>query len=122
MARGRMAPFVTPRGLQTEELPYIVRQYVRAARNAMEAGFDGVEVHAANGYLLDQFLNSGTNRRTDEYGGSVVNRARLLLEVVEAVSEVWNADRVGVRLSPMGALNDICDDDLKRPSAVLQKS
>ena len=119
--RGRMVPFVTPRALQTEELPYIVQQYVRAARNALEAGFDGVEVHAANGYLLDQFLNSGTNRRTDEYGGSIENRARLLLNVVEAVSEVWDADRVGVRLSPMGILNDICDDDPEKTFSCVAK-
>jgi len=100
--QGELAPFVTPRALQIEEMPYLVRQYVHGARNALEAGFDGVEVHAANGYLLDQFLESGTNRRTDAYGGSVENRVRLLLEVVEAVSEVWQPDRVGVRLSPLG--------------------
>ena len=109
--QGELVPFVTPRALQIEEMPYLVRQYVRGARNAQEAGFDGVEVHAANGYLLDQFLESGTNRRTDAYGGSVENRVRLLLEVVEAVSEVWQPDRVGVRLSPVGTLNDIHDDD-----------
>lgn len=109
--QGELAPFVTPRALQVEEMPYLVRQYVHGARNALEAGFDGVEVHAANGYLLDQFLESGANNRTDAYGGSVENRVRLLLEVIEAVSEVWQADRVGVRLSPLGALNDIHDDD-----------
>ena len=119
--RGRMAPFVAPRALLTEELPYIVQQYVRAARNAMEAGFDGVEIHAANGYLLDQFLNSGTNRRTDAYGGPIENRARLLLEVVETVSEVWDADRVGVRISPMGVLNDICDDDPEKTFSCVAK-
>jgi N-ethylmaleimide reductase len=108
---GALAPFVTPRALQIEEMPYLVRQYVRGARNALEAGFDGVEVHAANGYLLDQFLESGTNKRTDAYGGSVENRLRLLLEVVEAVSGVWQPERVGVRLSPLGTLNDIQDDD-----------
>ena len=109
--QGELAPFVTPRALQIEEMPYLVRQYVHGARNALDAGFDGVEVHAANGYLLDQFLQSSTNRRTDGYGGSVENRLRLLLEVVEAVSEVWQPDRVGVRLSPLGTLNDIHDDD-----------
>src|SRR5690349_14891742 len=109
--QGELVSFVTPRALQIEEMPYLVRQYVRGSRNALEAGFDGVEVHAANGYLLDQFLESGTNKRTDAYGGSVENRVRLLLEVVEAVGEVWQADRVGVRLSPLGALNDIHDDD-----------
>jgi N-ethylmaleimide reductase len=108
---GELAPFVTPRALQLEEMPYLVRQYERAARHAVQAGFDGVEVHAANGYLLDQFLCSGTNLRTDDYGGTVENRARLLLEVVDAVTTVWNADAVGVRLSPMGAANDIRDDD-----------
>ena len=109
--QGELVPFVTPRALQIEEMPYLVRQYVRGARNALEAGFDGVEVHGANGYLLDQFLESGTNKRTDAYGGSVENRARLLLEVVEAVNQVWEPDRVGVRLSPLGTLNDIHDDD-----------
>jgi N-ethylmaleimide reductase len=84
---------------------------VHGAKNALAAGFDGVEIHAANGYLLDQFIESSTNKRTDEYGGSIENRARLLLEVVEAVSQVWEPDRVGVRLSPLGALNDISDDD-----------
>jgi N-ethylmaleimide reductase len=108
---GELAPFVTPRALQIEELPYLVRQYVRGARNALAAGLDGVEIHAANGYLLDQFIESSTNKRTDDYGGSVENRARLLLEVVEAVSQVWEPNRVGVRLSPLGTLNDISDDD-----------
>ena len=101
----------TPRALQIEEMPYLVRQYCAAARNAMGAGFDGVEVHGANGYLLDQFIESGTNRRTDAYGGPVENRARLLPEVVETVTRVWGSDRVGVRLSPLGTFNDIADDD-----------
>ncbi len=118
---GVMAPFVTPRALQTEELPYLVRQYVRGARNALEAGFDGIEVHAANGYLLDQFLNSSTNRREDEYGGSIENRVRLLLNVVEAVSDIWDADRVGVRLSPMGILNDIGDQDPEKTFSCVAK-
>lgn len=108
---GELVPFVTPRALQIEEMPYIVRQYVRGARNALSAGFDGVEIHAANGYLLDQFINSSTNQRADRYGGAIENRARLLIEVVEAVSEVWDTDRVGVRLSPLGTFNDISDDD-----------
>jgi hypothetical protein len=82
---GELAPFVTPRALQLEEMPYLVRQYERAARNAIKAGLDGVEVHGANGYLLDQFLCSGTNQRTDAYGGPVENRTRLLLEVVDVV-------------------------------------
>lgn len=108
---GEMVPFVAPRALQIEEMPYIVRQYVRGARNAMEAGFEGVEIHAANGYLLDQFINSSTNHRSDRYGGPVENRARLLMEVVEAIIDVWDPDRIGVRLSPMGTFNDVGDED-----------
>jgi N-ethylmaleimide reductase len=91
-------------------MPYIVAQYERAARNAQAADFDGVEIHGANGYLLDQFIETGTNRRTDTYGGPVENRARLLLEVAEAVMRIWGPDRIGVRLSPMGKANDIHDD------------
>src|ERR1700722_17334594 len=106
---GQLVPFVRPRALQIEEMPYIVQQYVRGARNALAAKFDGVEVHGANGYLIDQFINSSTNHRTDAYGGPVANRALLLMEVAEAVSEVWGPDRVGVRLSPLGSLNDIND-------------
>ena len=104
-------PFVTPRALETGELPAIVQQYVQAARNALSAGLDGVEIHAANGYLLDQFLNSTTNQRTDAYGGSIENRARLLLEVVNAVSRICGADRVGVRISPLGRFNGMGDAD-----------
>ena len=111
LGEGELVPFVTPRALETVEVPHVVRQYERGARNAMEAGFDGVEIHAANGYLLDQFLNSKTNQRMDQYGGTVENRARLLKEVVEAVVTVWGADRVGVRLSPLGTFNDIADED-----------
>ncbi len=118
---GAFAPFVTPRALQTEEIPYIVRQYARAAKNAMEAGFDGIEIHAANGYLLDQFIESSTNQRTDPYGGPIENRARLLMEVVEAVTEVWSADRVSVRLSPMGAANDISDSDPEKTFGCIAK-
>jgi N-ethylmaleimide reductase len=106
---GQLVPFVRPRALQIEEMPYLVQQYARAAKNALAAKFDGVEVHGANGYLIDQFISSGTNRRADAYGGSVANRARLLMEVLETVSEVWGPDRVGVRLSPLGNLNDIED-------------
>ena len=106
-----LVPFVTPRALESEELPGIVRQYEQGARNALAAGFDGVEIHSANGYLLDQFLNSSTNRRTDDYGGSVENRARLLVEVVDAVCGVWGPDRVGVRLSPEGTFNEMGDED-----------
>lgn len=108
---GELVPFVRPRALQIEEMAYIVQQYARGAKNALAAGFDGVEVHGANGYLIDQFISSSTNQRTDAYGGKVENRARLLMEVVEAVSEVWGPDRVGVRLSPLGTMNDISDAD-----------
>lgn len=106
-----MKDYVTPRALELSELPGLVATYARAARNAMEAGFDGVEVHAGNGYLLDQFLRSSTNRRTDAYGGSKENRARLLLEVMEAVCREIGSDRVGVRLSPVTPFNDLSDDD-----------
>ncbi len=90
-----------PRALETEEIPALIEDYRQAALRAQAAGFDGVEVHAANGYLLEQFLRDSTNRRTDRYGGSIENRARLTLEVVAAVAGVWGADRVGVRLSPL---------------------
>ena len=92
---------VTPRALETDELPGIVADYAHAAECAKQAGFDGVEVHAANGYLLDQFLRDSTNKRTDQYGGSVENRIRFPLEVVSAVTKVWGGDRVGIRLSPI---------------------
>ncbi len=104
-------PFVTPRALETSEIPGIVEQYRQGAANALAAGFDGVEIHAANGYLIDQFLRDGTNQRTDKYGGSVENRTRLLLEVTEAVTSVWDANRVGVRLSPSGTFNDMRDSN-----------
>jgi len=104
-------PFVTPRALDIGELPGIVADYRHAAEQAKRAGFDGVEVHAANGYLLDQFMRDGTNLRTDEYGGSVENRARLALEATAAVVGVWGADRVGIRLSPVSPANDIADSD-----------
>jgi len=103
--------FVTPRALETGEISGIVDQYRHAASRAREAGFDGVEIHAANGYLIDQFLRDGTNRRTDAYGGSLENRTRFLMEVTGAVVDVWGADRVGIRLSPSGAFNDMHDSD-----------
>jgi N-ethylmaleimide reductase len=106
-----MKPYVEPRALRTDELPGVVEQYRQAARRAREAGFDGVEIHAANGYLLDQFLRDGSNQRDDEYGGTVENRARLLLEVVAAVLETWPAARVGVRVSPENSFNDMRDAD-----------
>ncbi|RZA15154.1 MAG: alkene reductase [Lysobacteraceae bacterium] len=101
----------TPRALDAGELPGIVRDYAHAARNAIAAGFDGVEVHGANGYLLDQFLKTGANRRTDDYGGSIENRARLLLEVMRAVVDAIGGDRTGLRLSPVTPANDIVDAD-----------
>jgi len=103
--------FITPRALETGEISGIVDQYRHAASCAKEAGFDGVEIHAANGYLIDQFLRDGTNRRTDAYGGSLENRTRFLMEVTGAVIAVWDADRVGIRLSPAGAFNDMHDSD-----------
>jgi 2,4-dienoyl-CoA reductase-like NADH-dependent reductase (Old Yellow Enzyme family) len=105
-------PFVTPRALELDEIPGVVEQYRVAAENAKRAGFDGVEVHGANGYLLDQFLQSSTNQRTDQYGGSVENRARLLLEVTDAAIAVWGAGRVGVHLSPRADLHDMGDENL----------
>lgn len=106
-----LQPFVTPRALETDEIAEVVKQYQDAAVNAMAAGFDGVEIHAANGYLLDQFLREGSNRRNDRYGGSLENRVRLLLEVTDAVVGVWGADRVGVRISPISSFNDMFDSD-----------
>ena len=106
-----MQPFVTPRALELEEIPQIVEQYRFAAKNALAAGFDGVEIHSANGYLLDQFLQDNTNHRTDIYGGSIENRARLLMEVTAAVVDVWGSDRVGVRLSPSGTFNSMYDSN-----------
>lgn len=104
-----MKPFVTPRALEIAEIQEIVEQYRRAAENALAAGFDGVEIHSANGYLPDQFLRDGTNKRSDRYGGTPENRALFLLEVTEAVLSVWGADRVGIRLSPSGTFNDMSD-------------
>lgn len=106
-------PHESPRALETKELPGIVADYRRAAERAKEAGFDGVEIHSANGYLLDTFLQSKTNHRTDGYGGSVENRTRLLLEVVNAVCEVFPSNRVGVRMSPNGAFNDMGSEDYR---------
>ena len=104
-------PYVVPRALRDDELPGIVEGFRRAAENAKAAGFDGVEVHGANGYLLDQFLRDGSNKREGAYGGAVENRARLLLEVIEAVSGVWGSDRVGLRISPLNSFNDMADSD-----------
>lgn len=107
----RFVPTSEPRALALDELPGIVADYRRAARAALDAGFDGVEIHAANGYLLDQFLKTGANQRTDAYGGSIENRARLLLEVTAAVCADIGGDRTGIRLSPVTPANDIVDAD-----------
>jgi N-ethylmaleimide reductase len=110
-ADGKVVPYETPRALEASEIPGIVGAFRQAARNAHAAGFDGVEIHGANGYLLEQFLQSRSNRRTDGYGGSIANRARLLLEVTHAAIEVWGSSRVGVRLSPYGIANDSGEPD-----------
>ena len=103
--------YVVPRELRDDELPAIVEGFKHAAVNAKAAGFDGVEIHGANGYLLDQFLRDGCNKRSGPYGGSIENRARLLLEVLAAVSGVWGSDRVGLRLSPISSFNSMGDSD-----------
>jgi len=105
-------PYVTPRALETEEIAGVIEAFRKGAQNAKAAGFDGVEVHGANGYLLDQFLQDGSNKRTDRYGGSIENRARLLLEVTDAVTTVWGAGRVGVHLAPRADSHDMGDTDL----------
>lgn len=104
-------PYVLPRALRDDEIPGIVAGFGRAAENARAAGFDGVEVHGANGYLLDEFLRDGANKRSGAYGGSVENRARLLCEVTAAVCKVWGSDRVGLRLSPLNSYNSMIDSD-----------
>lgn len=104
-------PFTPPRALALGEIPRVVEQFAAGARLALAAGFDGVEIHGANGYLIDQFLRDGTNRRSDAYGGGVQGRARFLLEVVEAVASIWGAARVGVRLSPGNPFNGMSDSD-----------
>ena len=105
-------PYPVPRALEIEELPGIVEAFRKGAENAKAAGFDGVEIHGANGYLLDQFLQDGSNKRTDRYGGSIENRARLMLEVTDAVVSVWGAGRVGMHLAPRGDAHDMGDSDL----------
>jgi N-ethylmaleimide reductase len=106
---GGKKPIPVPRVLETDEMPDIVRQFRKAAENAKTAGFDGVEIHGANTYLLDQFLRSGSNKRTDKYGGSLENRVRLPLEVTKAVIEVWGGDRVGYRISPHNTAHSMSD-------------
>ena len=103
--------FVTPRELDLAEIPGIIEDYRTGAENALSAGFDGVEIHGANGYLLDQFLRDGSNHRTDIYGGSVENRMRLMIEVTDVVCSVWGASRVGIRLSPLQPFNDMFDSN-----------
>jgi N-ethylmaleimide reductase len=110
-ADGKVTTYETPRALETDEIPGIVEAFRQAAQNAMTAGFDGVEIHGANGYLIEQFLQSHTNLRTDRYGGSIENRVRLLMEVTQAAIEVCGADRVGVRLSPYGVANGSGEPD-----------
>ncbi|HXN67065.1 MAG TPA: alkene reductase [Bradyrhizobium sp.] len=110
-ADGKPASYETPRALETGEIAGVVEGFRQAAGNALKAGFDGVEIHGANGYLIEQFLQSRTNLRTDQYGGSIENRARLLLEITRTVIGVWDANRVGVRLSPYGIANDSGEAD-----------
>jgi len=104
-------PYVTPRELRDDEIPGIVAGFKKAAENAKVAGFDGVEVHGANGYLLDEFLRDGANKRNGPYGGPIENRARLMLEVLDAAISVWGADRVGLRISPLNSYNSMIDSD-----------
>jgi N-ethylmaleimide reductase len=110
-AAGTPQPYETPRALGIDEISGLVESFRQGARNALEAGFDGVEVHGANGYLIEQFLQSKTNLRTDQYGGSIANRTRFLLEVTAAAVEIWGSDRVAVRLSPYGVANDSGEAD-----------
>jgi N-ethylmaleimide reductase len=110
-AAGKPQPYETPRALEIDEIPDVVEAFRQGARNAMAAGFDGVEIHGANGYLIEQFLQSHINLRTDRYGGSIENRTRFLLEIVDAVTGVWGANRVGVRLSPYGIANGSGEKD-----------
>jgi len=110
-ADGKVAPYETPRALEAAEIAAVIEGFRQGALHAREAGFDGVEIHGANGYLIEQFLQSHSNLRTDRYGGSILNRARLLLEITEAVTEVWGTERVGVRLSPYGVANGSGEPD-----------
>ena len=103
--------YETPKAMTSDDIARLIKEYETAAQNAKSAGFDGVEIHAANGYLLDQFLQDKTNQRTDQYGGSIENRLRLLGEVIDAVAKVFPSDRIGVRLSPYGQFNDMSDSD-----------
>jgi N-ethylmaleimide reductase len=114
--------YETPKAMTTEDIAHLLMDFELAAKNAKAAGFDGVEIHSANGYLLDQFLQDKTNQRSDGYGGSIDNRIRLLGEVIESVAKVYPSDRIGVRLSPYGSFNDIADSDpIALFNAVIQK-
>lgn len=110
-ADGKQVPYETPRALEASEIAGIVESFREGARNALEAGFDGVEIHGANGYLLDQFAKDGTNKRTDTYGGSIENRAKLMIEVSKAVAAEAGADRTGIRISPVTPANDVSDSN-----------
>ena len=114
-------PFETPHALTVEEIAEVVETFRKGAENAMKAGFDGVEIHGANGYLLDQFLQTSSNQREDEYGGSVENRGRLILEVVDAASSVWGANRVGLHLAPAGDMHDMGDDNPEETFSYIAK-
>ena len=114
-------PYETPRALETSEIPQIVEDYRKAAERARDAGFDGVEIHSANGYLIDTFLQSKTNHRDDQYGGSMENRFRFLKEIVESVTTVWSPNRVGVRLSPNGVFNDMGSPDYREQFTFVAK-
>ena len=114
-------PYEVPRALETDEIPGVVEDYRQAAENAKKAGFDGVEIHGANGYLIDEFLQSKTNHRPDKYGGSVENRCRFLKEIVEAILTVWPAERVGVRIAPNGVFNDMGSPDYRETFTYVAK-
>jgi 2,4-dienoyl-CoA reductase-like NADH-dependent reductase (Old Yellow Enzyme family) len=114
--------YVTPRALDLSEIPGIIEAYRKGAENAKLAGFDGVEIHGANGYLLDQFLQDSSNQRTDAYGGSIDNQARLMLEVVDTAISVWGADRVGLHLAPRGDAHDMGDSDLEATFSYVAKA
>jgi len=109
-----MKPFVTPRAMTIKDIKEVVKQYVTGAKNAIEAGFDGIEIHGANGYLVDQFLRDGTNVRRDKYGGTVENRARFIFKIVEAISDAIGSGKTALRLSPSGTFNDMSDSDPKK--------
>ena len=116
-----MKEFVTPRALTLEEIGAVVQEYVKGAENAIDAGFDGVEIHAANGYLIDQFLRDGTNTREDNYGGSIENRARFLFEIAKGICSAIGSEKTGVRLSPSGTFNDMTDSNPSKHFAYICK-